>query len=86
MIETDEDFEFLTKECFGGKNFEMKTLFRGTEHGFKKNEFWKRVHNQENVFYLIKSEHNRTFGGFFKVKLTQAANDTYFPDKDALIL
>ena len=55
----------------------MITFFRGSEHGFRASEFHKRVDNKDEILYLIKSdEHNRTFGGYFKVKLTPAPDNT----------
>jgi hypothetical protein len=78
LLDAEKHFNFLKNECFGGRSFDMITLFRGSQHGFRASEFHKRVDNKDDILYLIKSdEHNRTFGGYFKVKLTPAAEDTY---------
>jgi hypothetical protein len=87
LLDPEKHFNFIKNECFGGRNFDITTLFRGSEHGFTAAEFHKRVDNHENILYLIKTnEHNRTFGGYFKVKVTKSADDTHFHDKDAFII
>ena len=64
----------------------MSSIFRATEHGFKVGEFHKRVDEKDDILYLIKTEHNRTFGGYYKVKLTKQSQGKYSTDKDAFII
>ena len=63
------------------------TVFRGSEHGFTAEEFHKRVDNKDDILYVIRTEqHNRTFGGYFKIKMIKSSNDTRINDKDAFII
>ena len=65
----------------------MTTVFQSAKHGYAASEFHKRVDNLDNILYIVKSEeHNRTFGGYYKIKMIPSANDTRTNDKDAIII
>ena len=87
MLDVSRHFNFLKNDCFGGRNFSLTTVFQGTKHGYKASEFHKRVDNLENILYIVKSEeHNRTFGGYYKIKMIPSSDDTLIDDKDAFII
>ena len=65
----------------------MTTVFQGTKHGYTASEYRKRVDNLENILYIVKSEeNNRTFGGYYKIKMIPSSNGTKIDDKDAFII
>ncbi len=51
------------KNWFDGQDFELKLLFRGSQHDFNSNKFENLVGYKEPTLHIIKSEHNYLFGG-----------------------
>ena len=85
LIDPNKHFNFIKNECFGGRAFEMKRIFSGSQNGFTAAEFHCLVDNNDHIMYIIKSEHDRTFGGYCSVKL-QPSKSGYFEDKLAFMI
>ena len=66
-----------------GQNVKFTLLFRGSFDGFTAWEFNAKLLNKANTFHLVKSEHNKVFGGFKKIVHAVIAN--YSADADAFI-
>ena len=58
-------------------------MFRGTRDGFTKKVFHQKLSRQGATLHLIKSEHNRVFGGYRNVSYPN--NGGYDADLNAFI-
>ena len=65
-IDSEKHFNFIKNKCFGGREFEIKRVYSTDEHAFTGAAFHKEVDFKDDILYVINSEHNRTFGGYFK--------------------
>ena len=68
MLDAEKHYNFIKNECFGGREFDMNRLFRGTENGFTPAAYHQLVDNKTDILYLISTvEHKRTFGGYYSI-------------------
>ena len=73
----------LLREWIEKKNFKVQLLFRGTRDGFTSNLFHKKLNGSGATLHLIKSEHNRVFGGYRTVSYPD--NERYNKDSTAFL-
>lgn len=61
----------------------MDNLYTATKNGFKFQNYISRVLNKKNLLTIIKSQHDKVFGGFYSIPRTLSNNFT--PDNQAFI-
>jgi hypothetical protein len=67
LINSQEHAAFF-KECFENRAFELKRIFRASEHEFSIAKFHELCDNKGPTLFVGKSEqHEKTFGGFTSV-------------------
>ena len=56
------DINFIKDELIDGRSLEL--IYRGTRDGFKFSDFHAKCDFIPNTLTVIKSEHNKIFGGY----------------------
>ena len=57
-------------------------LFRASEHGFKAQAFHERCDNIDNTLVLIRTEFNKTIGGYTRYRWNKVGDGTYVSHKN----
>ena len=65
----------------------LELLFRASEHGFKAQAFHEECDNVENTLVLVRTNYEKTIGGFSKYKWDYSLVGDYVnsPDKSAFL-
>ena len=85
LINYQEHAAFF-KECFENRAFELKRIFRASEHDFTIAKFHELCDNKGPTLFVGKSEqHNKIFGGFISVSWNNDRNGNYETDPTAFL-
>jgi hypothetical protein len=85
LINYQEHADFF-KECFENRAFELKRIFRASEHEFAIAKFHELCDNKGPNLFVGKSEqHEKTFGGFTSVNWNKDRHDNYETDPTAFL-
>jgi hypothetical protein len=72
------DLEFINKALNSPKSLQL--IFRASEHQFKASEFHRLCDNTEDTFVLLRTEFNKTIGGYTHYKWNQVPHNSYVND------
>eukprot|EP00347_Sterkiella_histriomuscorum_P018566 403345029 len=78
----EQDDEKLLKNWIG-QNVKLQLIYRGTRDGFKAKSFHQKCDNQGPTLSLIKSEHEKVFGGF--ASISWQSDNTFHSDDKAFV-
>mmetsp|Transcript_4275 Transcript_4275/g.3740 ORF Transcript_4275/g.3740 Transcript_4275/m.3740 type:complete len:230 (+) Transcript_4275:1554-2243(+) len=97
MFKKQKIIDFKNENPHNRATKRFKSLYRGSEDGFKSDSFYTKCGGQKNVFCIIESEENNIFGGYSekgwktlkpnedKIKYNQDSNAFLFCFKSASI-
>ncbi len=85
LINYQEHADFF-KECFENRAFELKRIFRASEHEFAIAKFHELCDNKGATLIVGKSEqHEKTFGGFISVSWNKDRSGNLETDPTAFL-
>ena len=59
--------------------FKLELVYKATIHGCEKEDMWEKIKGRSEILILVKSVHNKIFGGYIK---KEVRNDMAFNDVD----
>ena len=62
LLNIERDYN-LFKNKFGGRDFSLSLVYRGSEQDLTYEEFWKLVGGKQPTLHVVKNEHDHIIGG-----------------------